>query len=423
VPLSIIYNPPDLNVGEIKLEATAAGTKIRVWTNATKGTQVTLPEIWDLSSEQPPSTSYVEGYATSDAVRDVTVRLSYSVGGQTNAQDELKVTVTHVDLSATDLYGAVTEANEENPGAYVHDNVDNDNGNTSLGLPIADRDETDPITGENDLKSAAITLEPSSLAVGQVVLKRSSEKARVWTDPEKAWGSILLLFVDQKVWDLSDEAQRTEFNDVKSNLWVEGYLDNSTPCDLTVEYHDPYGRLVWSDVVKYTFIAAVCGDQPTPAQRSGFETDFPNLIHCEWSITGPETSAYNCIAWSVDETSVWYYPLDIDQDFGDGDEWFEDSDMDAFYDDKKSWSLIATGTDEEKAGQAEAMYYPYSSAWHYTVDPPPATGYHAARKKSCSCGAGKWIMYESKCGATNRLEHVWNQLNGSVYGSPGRFYE
>jgi len=99
--------------------------------------------------------------------------------------------------------------------------------------------------------------------------------------------------------------------------------------------------------------------------------------------------------------------------------------MDAFYDDKKSWSLITTGPDEEKAKDAETMYYPYSSAWHWDQPEPPdpGDGYHAARNKGCGCGAGKWIMYESKCGAVDRIEHVWNQLNGSIYGSPGRFYE
>lgn len=32
-------------------------------------------------------------------------------------------------------------------------------------------------------------------------------------------------------------------------------------------------------------------------------------------------------------------------------------------------------------------------------------------------------MFESKCGATEKIEHVWNQLDGSSYGSAGRFYK
>jgi hypothetical protein len=51
------------------------------------------------------------------------------------------------------------------------------------------------------------------------------------------------------------------------------------------------------------------------------------------------------------------------------------------------------------------------------------TGYHGARKSSCSCGDGKWIMYESKMGNYVKIEHVWNQVNGTTYGSPTKFYK
>jgi len=57
---------------------------------------------------------------------------------------------------------------------------------------------------------------------------------------------------------------------------------------------------------------------------------------------------------------------------------------------------------------AQAMYY---------------SGYHAARKKPCSCGAGKWYMFSSKCGSAERIEHVWDQLNSESYGSPIRYYK
>jgi hypothetical protein len=98
--------------------------------------------------------------------------------------------------------------------------------------------------------------------------------------------------------------------------------------------------------------------------------------------------------------------------------------MDDFYDDKKDWGVITSGTDEEKAEQAEAVYYSYGTPWNYGAgDPVPGPGYHAARKMSCSCGAGKWIMYKSKCGDWEVIEHVWDQLNGSTYGNTDRFYK
>ena len=280
-----------------------------------------------------------------------------------------------------------------------------------------------------------ITLQPSVGSFGialdpvKIVLKRSNTKLRAWIMQTKASEWALLVDSSQKTWDFSVYAEWAEFAGLMDDIWVEGY-DGGTST-LTVEFKNPNDEVIYEDKVNYTFIAGDCGNQPTTedtdyngdSQREFFEDLAGNLERCEWSITAGRTGTYNCIAWSVDETGFWYNPWYIDVFYGDNDDWFEDSDMDAFYDTKKSWSLITTGTNEEKAENAEAMYYPYSSAWHYTVDPPPGDGYHAARKKSCGCGAGKWIMYESKCGAIDRIEHVWDQLNGSSYGSPERFYE
>jgi len=80
-----------------------------------------------------------------------------------------------------------------------------------------------------------------------------------------------------------------------------------------------------------------------------------------------------------------------------------DDEVDAFYA-AYGFSLIPGGTPEN----AEVMYY---------------SGYHAARKKSCACGGGQWTMFERKCGQAERIEHVWNHLNGSIYGTPTRFYK
>ena len=167
-----------------------------------------------------------------------------------------------------------------------------------------------------------------------------------------------------------------------------------------------------ADTVKYTFIGAICGRQPTPGERTGAKATWPNLVHCEWSITAEATAVYNCIAWSVGETNAWYvdveahrmhpYDIVIDVEWGDGDGTMTTAELDAFYDDK---GFEPTGTGP---GDADAMYY---------------SKFHGAAKKSCSCGAGKWIMFESKCGEWVRMEHVDDQLNGFEYGTPERYYK
>jgi len=183
---------------------------------------------------------------------------------------------------------------------------------------------------------------------------------------------------------------------------------------------------VHSDQVNYTFIAADCGDQPRTdnGQRGRLEGWFPSLLRCEWSVTGGTTLTYNCIAWSAGLTHRWVDPtifipgvghvaeawdsygvrhVSIDKAYGDGDNVFETSDLDAFYAKEASLTPTASGPSD-----ATVMYY---------------DGYHAARKKGCWCGAGKWIMYESKCGSAERIEHVCDQLDGSSYGARIRYYK
>ena len=330
------------------------------------------------------------------------------------------IVAQQLDISAKDLSETViAEANEENPGVFVHYNLDNDNGNTDGGgNPIADyTDVTSAVTGENDLCNFSITVLPANLATGVVALKRDNVKVAVWKSATKGSTNAVLITGTEKTWDLSVTAQRDEFNAVKSTLYAEGVQTGNAT--LTVEYRVG-GTVILDDRVNYTFIAAACGTQPNPTLRSNVEGSF-GVVHCEWSVMAPPSAVYNCIAWSVDNTTSIFDAVYMDE-HNDHDHIFDDADVDKFYLDQKGWVPITAGTDEQKAAQAEAMYYPFAGgAWRYLVDEMPE-GFHAARKKNCACGAGKWIMYESKLGSNERLEHVWNQLN-SGYGAPTRFYK
>jgi len=172
------------------------------------------------------------------------------------------------------------------------------------------------------------------------------------------------------------------------------------------------------DSLLHTYIAALCGSQPKPGERSRFSGSFPALIHCQWSITSGADPSYNCIAWSVDETNIWYDSvggtcnhaagyccIDYDSEFGNNDHTLTTAEMDTFYSKKKGYTGSGSG-----ASDAQVMYY---------------SGFHAARKKNCSCGKGQWIMYESKCGNAERIEHIYDQLDNSTlgYGSRTRYYK
>jgi len=320
---------------------------------------------------------------------------------------QVEIVVVEPNLIAFDLFGTVHDDDEVTTGAYVHFNLDNDNSSTNTlhapKHPGADYGETvDPVSGEDDLYSLAMGLTPM-VQQGTVTLKLGSN-AKLWKDATK--GSTNLVMVSgEKSWDLANAIQRNDFTILASSLSVEGVATGGSQIEL--KYTAPNGSAA-TDIVNYTLIAADCGNQPrTDSNQKGrFESAFPGLCQCEWSITdGTYPNArYNCIAWSVGENNTWYNPQDIDRDFGNpSNGTFEISDMDNFYYTKMGWDPTATRADD-----AEAMYY---------------SGYHAAKKKGCGCGSQKWIMFESKCGAWERIEHLWDAVTGTTYGTPVRFYK
>jgi len=339
-----------------------------------------------------------------------------------------KIYVVEVGLSAYDLDGSVAESDEEDPGAFVHFNLDNDNdSNNTPGSPKrpgADYLETtNSVTGENDLESLKMSLTPllaPSLDFGSVVLSTPGS-AKIWKTGTKGSSNLLVPADGNKTWDLSDPDQKDEFLSLSFgvSLFVEGINTDTGNITLTYKASD---NDIHSDSVKYTFIAADCGRQPktdSPDERTIAES-IGNLTHCEWSITDDTDTPpyYNCIAYSVGETTNWYsrtegtmahqYDIIIDVEWGNNNGIFEIlEDLDPFYD-AKGYVPSAIQPPSEPTEDVVIMYY---------------SGFHAAREKSCSCGAGKWIMFESKCGEWVRMEHVWDQLNGGIYGSPTRYYK
>ena len=99
IPLNLSITPGNTNQGTIELYAPAGSSKIKVWTSATKGTQINLPKTWNLSQETVPTTLYVEGVEKSGSERDVTLKLKYSNtvnGVQKNTYDDVKITVVFI---------------------------------------------------------------------------------------------------------------------------------------------------------------------------------------------------------------------------------------------------------------------------------------------------------------------------------------
>jgi hypothetical protein len=134
------------------------------------------------------------------------------------------------------------------------------------------------------------------------------------------------------------------------------------------------------------------GTAPNSSQKSRIEGWFPNLK--KWSITGPITSSYNCIAWSVGITNQWIWPG------------YTVADFDAFYA-SHSWSVASTGKREYKKRKV-ALYANNSN---------PNDCTHGSRETH-DCG---WD--ESKLGPSERIMHIRSELEGGSYGEVIRYYE
>ena len=149
-----------------------------------------------------------------------------------------------------------------------------------------------------------------------------------------------------------------------------------------------------------------------------------SLVRCEYSITGerdfqyvdgqkiPVTGKqYNCIAWAVGVPT----PVGVNASIDEG--WIEQQYDPPPFDGRVTYKgmnlffnargLTCINPDRpltiEDIKNAKVLLYPLG------------TKFHAAKRSECSCGDGKWIMYESKLGPEWRIEHVWDQLSGKAW--------
>jgi len=259
---------PSLSTGEMKLEAVSGSSKIKVWENATKGTEVTLPKTWDLSSESMPATLYVEGIGASSELKDIELMLSY-VKGATTVYDKVKMTVIEVDL---DMEG-VDDAKEETVGGFIALNDDDDDfdgvmdiddGYNKDGIPGNDDDVN---MSENDL--VKITLNkvlPESLT-GSLTLS-AGNGIKIWQSAIKG-GAALTLPV--------------QFNtpaDLPKELWIEGVMASTEIRDSFVRLEYEIGDRTFMDNIKITVIDV---DITTPAGS----LDWGRNPQSSWQNTAP----------------------------------------------------------------------------------------------------------------------------------------
>ncbi len=342
--------------------------------------------------------------------------------------------VGFLDLAARDLDGNwVPDTGEDDPGAYVHFNVDNDDNSNNLvpnppapvftppiinagKYPGADYAQDQVAGEEDDVKQALVTIAPLP-TTGKVRLVRGSSILRAW----HAWnkGQAMLDFDanNRKTWNLADEEERGDFRlEWKDSLYVEGYQDGTTTLEL--QLLDAEDNVLAHDSVTYNFIDADCGNQPTSndltywigtalySQRGYYEQLNPNLRRCEWSMIGPSSTAYNCMAYAVDDVNHFYNQAMIHGFWGGPGTTLEQdvvrffADQDLQLNRQRPWGpqfRLLQG-EEATLENADVIYY---------------SGFHAAKKRNCGCGLGKWdnLMFAGKDAQFDVMEHIWNQIS------------
>lgn len=258
--ISLSIEPDSLSIGTVKLDITSGTSKIEVWDALTGGNKV-IPDgqnyykTWTVGSQ--PGSLYVEGINASDSLRDVELRLSFTKDAAT-CDDKVKFTVVEVDLKAYKRDGStqVSADNEEDPGAYVAYNNDDDDADG--GGTTADKDDTDGVSGEDDLIKVYFGFNApfDTLQTGKVVIERADTKIKLWKQQTKGSGQEITFTANKKTYDLSDAGDRTDFaNDIKNKyLWVEGYSPSIALKDteLKLTYTDLDDQKIHADLVKLT---------------------------------------------------------------------------------------------------------------------------------------------------------------------------
>lgn len=156
------------------------------------------------------------------------------------------------------------------------------------------------------------------------------------------------------------------------------FMNLNQVCDYTPEE-------VLRDAICNIVDCLCVGTALTNAEWNSLVADFPNLQRCQSRKQAAATSTYNCLAWTIDDTSRWWW-FEAD---GNGDGKVSVSEMSAFYTSK---------------GKSNIAYY----------GPSTSDVVHVAKKAG---GGGPGCLASSKLGSDIRMAHNLQQLEGGFYSN------
>ncbi|MCS7278399.1 MAG: hypothetical protein NZ531_06110 [Aquificaceae bacterium] len=152
--------------------------------------------------------------------------------------------VEEIDLKIKDL----DDSKEENPGAFICVNDDDDNRNR-----ILDKNESGTVNNENELVSLRIFLRHRNPTSGTLTLESVSggDKIKIWTDSKKGTEVVL-----PKTWQIGKDA-------VPNILYVEGISSSDSVRDVALQLRYTKDGTTQSELVadngsEYNFNFSCC---------------------------------------------------------------------------------------------------------------------------------------------------------------------
>ena len=240
VSLSVGLSPADKvsGVGFMRVSIVDAGAyledELYIWSTQTKGNQYIPQGRYNLFYQDwapqnlPPQPMWVE--ADSMASDQRFVKVEYYVNGTDQVAWEVSpFTICSVDMNVS----GVSESQESVLGAYIPFNGDDDNDNE-----VVDKDDTPPVSGEDDLVSLAdLNVYPLTLPIDAshavtLDVASGSSKIRIYANEDKSGGAISLpiTFTDRATMEsatyyIEGDVVSDSSGDVTVTLSYEGFTD------------------------------------------------------------------------------------------------------------------------------------------------------------------------------------------------------
>ncbi len=144
VAVTIRLDPSPLHAGALTLSVLEGASRIKVWSDPNKSTPITLPITWNLETNQPLPTLYLEGLHPSASPRDVTLRLRYSAGDE-EREDDISLTILQVEIAMDGNRDDVIDFDDPDDAHYLFW-VNNDYDLKHQNEEIWQQDDDNPAT-------------------------------------------------------------------------------------------------------------------------------------------------------------------------------------------------------------------------------------------------------------------------------------